>query len=61
MTVMELAEITGVSRTWIYEMCKRLGRIPTVDEVVNRKTNRLMKKMGRPQKYRSIEDENYGK
>lgn len=57
MTVMELAEITGVSRTWIYEMCKRLGRIPTVDEVVNRKTNELMKKMGRPQKYRSIEDE----
>ena len=58
MTVIELAEKTGVSRTWIYEMCKRLGRIPTVDEVVNRKTNGLMNKMGRPQKYRSIEDEN---
>lgn len=57
MTVIELAEKTGVSRTWIYEMCRRLGRIPTVDEVVNRKTNGLMKKMGRPQKYRSIEDE----
>lgn len=57
MTVMELAEITGVSRTWIYEMCKRLGRIPTVDEVANRKTNGLMKKMGRPPKYRSLDDE----
>ena len=57
MTVIELAEKTGVSRTWIYEMCRRLGRIPTLDEVVNRKTNGLMNKMGRPQKYRSIEDE----
>ena len=57
MTVIELAEKTGVSRTWIYEMCRRLGRIPTVEEVVNRKANGLMKKMGRPQKYRSIEDE----
>ena len=57
MTVIELAEKTGVSRTWIYEMCRRRGRIPTVDEVVNRKANGLMKKMGRPQKYRSIEDE----
>ena len=43
----------GVSHTLIYTMAKKLGRLPTDEEVENRN-----RKTGRPQKYRSIEDEN---
>ena len=40
MTIDELAEITGRSRVTIY----KVGRIPTIEEVLNRKN-------GRPKKY----------
>lgn len=44
MTIDELAEITGRSRVTIYKVARRLGRIPTIEEVLNRKN-------GRPKKY----------
>ena len=44
MTIQELAEITGRSRVTIYKVARRLGRIPTIEEVLNRKN-------GRPRKY----------
>ena len=44
MTIDELAEITGRSRVTIYKVARRLGRIPTIEEVLNRKN-------GRPRKY----------
>ena len=53
MNARELAEKHGVSHTLIYNMAKKLGRLPTDEEIENRN-----RKMGRPQKYRSIEDEN---
>ena len=56
MNARELAEKHGVSHTLIYNMAKKLGRLPTDEEVENRN-----RKTGRPQKYRSIEDENDGK
>lgn len=52
MNARELAEKHGVSYTLIYNMAKKLGRLPTDEEIENRN-----RKMGRPQKYRSIEDE----
>lgn len=42
--VKELMQKTGRSKTIIYSLCKKLGRLPTVDEVINRKP-------GRPPKY----------
>ena len=56
MNARELAEKHGVSHTLIYNMAKKLGRLPTDEEIENRN-----RKTGRPQKYRSIEDENDGK
>ena len=44
MTIQELAEITGRSRVTIYKVARRLGHIPTIEEVLNRKN-------GRPRKY----------
>lgn len=44
MTVKELAELTGRSRTTIYNIARKLHRMPTVEEV-------LSVKMGRPRKY----------
>lgn len=44
MTAKELARITGRTTTVIYKLAKRLGRLPTVKEVLNRKN-------GRPKKY----------
>lgn len=52
MKVKELAKKHNVSQTIIYNMAKKIGRLPTDEEVENRN-----KKKGRPQKYRSIEDE----
>lgn len=46
MTIKELCEKTGRSRTWIYTICKRLGRMPTIEEV-----EELKNKKGRPKKY----------
>lgn len=40
MTPKELAEKTGRSRQVIYLLCKRLGRLPTEEEVLNRKPGR---------------------
>ena len=44
MTIDELVKITGRSRVTIYKVARRLGRIPTIEEVLNRKN-------GRPRKY----------
>lgn len=52
MNARELAKKHGVSHTLIYNMAKKLGRLPTDEEIENRN-----RKTGRPQKYRSIEDE----
>lgn len=43
-TAKELAQVCGRSKVTIYKLAKRLGRLPTIDEVLNRKC-------GRPQKY----------
>ena len=44
MTIDELAEKTGKSKVTIYKVARRLGRIPTIEEVMNRQN-------GRPKKY----------
>jgi response regulator of citrate/malate metabolism len=44
MTIEELAKETGKSKVVIYKVAKRLGRIPTVEEIMNRQ-------VGRPKKY----------
>lgn len=44
MTVAELAEKCNRSRQAIYLLAKRLGRLPTEEEVIKRKA-------GRPKKY----------
>jgi predicted DNA-binding transcriptional regulator AlpA len=46
MTVKELVELGGKSETTIYKLAKRLGRLPTIEEV---KEERLP---GRPKKYK---------
>ena len=46
MTVQELAEKTNVTEARVYQIAKRLGRLPTVEEIESRKGKR-----GRPQKY----------
>lgn len=46
MTVKELAKECGCTTSWIYLLAKRLGRLPTVEEVNERKG-----KDGRPRKY----------
>ena len=51
MTVVELAKRTGLSRETIYKLCRKLGRIPTEEEVVKRR-----KEGGRPRKWESKED-----
>ena len=43
-SVKELSEITGKSKQVIYRLIKRLGRVPSVEEILNRKN-------GRPRKY----------
>ena len=45
MDVNELVKVTGKSRAVIYKLAKKLGRLPTVTEVMNRKN-------GRPKKYK---------
>ncbi len=44
LTVKELSERTGKCTAAIYNLCKKLGRMPTVEEVLNQKP-------GRPRKY----------
>ena len=43
-TVEDLARITNRSKSAIYRLAKRLGRLPTIEEIEKRKT-------GRPNKY----------
>lgn len=45
MTVKELAKECGCTTSWIYSLAKRFGRLPTVEEVNERKG-----KGGRPPK-----------
>lgn len=46
MTVQELAEKANVTERRVYQLAKKLGRLPTVDEIESRKGKR-----GRPKKY----------
>lgn len=52
MTVKELAEKTNVAERRIYQIAKKLGRLPTVAEIEERKGKR-----GRPKKYIWEEDD----
>lgn len=47
MTIREIAEQAKVSNGTVYRIAKLLNRLPTVEEVVNRK----IKKAGRKRKY----------
>ena len=47
MTVQELAEKANVTEARVYQIAKRLGRLPTVEEIESRKGKR-----GRPKKYK---------
>lgn len=46
MTVQELAEKTNITKARVYQIAKKLGRLPTVAEIEERKG-----KQGRPKKY----------
>lgn len=46
MTVSEIAKKCNCSKGWIYALRKQLGRLPSVEEVMERKG-----KHGRPIKY----------
>lgn len=56
MTVKELAEKANVTESRVYQIAKRLGRLPTVEEVESRKGKR-----GRPQKYKWEEEDGRNK
>lgn len=47
MTIPEIAKKAKVSRGTVYRIAKLLGRLPTLEEVVNRE----IKKAGRKKKY----------
>lgn len=51
MTPKELAEKTNVTEARVYQIAKKLGRLPTVEEINERKGKR-----GRPKKYEWKED-----
>jgi hypothetical protein len=46
MTVIELAHRANVTQRRVYQLAKELGRLPTVEELKERKGKR-----GRPKKY----------
>lgn len=46
MTVHELAKEANVTERRVYQLAKKLGRLPTVSEIEDRKG-----KIGRPKKY----------
>lgn len=52
MTVQQLAEKTKVTEARVYQIAKKLGRLPTLEEIESRKGKR-----GRPRKYEDREDE----
>lgn len=39
-TVAEIAREAGVSRQWVYELRKRLGHMPTIEEIIQQKTSK---------------------
>jgi predicted transcriptional regulator len=47
MTIQELAKQTNVTESRVYQLAKKLGRLPTVAEIESRKGKR-----GRPKKYK---------
>jgi predicted ArsR family transcriptional regulator len=52
MTVQELAEKANVTERRVYQLAKKLNRLPTVEEIEARKGKR-----GRPKKYKSEEED----
>ena len=52
MTVQELAEKANVTERRVYQLAKKLGRLPTVEEIESRKGKR-----GRPKKYKWEEED----
>ena len=44
-SIKDLVAITGKSKSVIYALAKKLGRLPTIEEVINRPN-------GRPKKYK---------
>ena len=56
MTVQELAEKANVTERRVYQLAKKLGRLPTVEEIESRKGKR-----GRPKKYKWEEDDGRNK
>lgn len=46
MTPKEIAEKANVTERRVYQLAKKLGRLPTVEEIESRKDKR-----GRPKKY----------
>ena len=52
MTVQEIAEKANVSKGRVYQIAKQIGRLPTIEEVEERKG-----KMGRPKKYEWVEED----
>lgn len=50
MTVQEIAEKANVTERRVYQLAKKLGRLPTVEEIESRKGKR-----GRPKKYEWVE------
>ena len=47
MSAKEIAKVVGCSLNWVYTVAKKLGRLPTVDEMLARKGKR-----GRPKKWK---------
>lgn len=50
MTAKEIAKKADCSVSWVYDLRKELGRLPSVEEVMKRKG-----KKGRPVKYKTKE------
>lgn len=50
MTVKEISEKCNCSKSWVYALRKKLGRLPTVEEIMERKG-----KVGAPIKYETKE------
>lgn len=51
MTPKEIAEKANVTERRVYQLAKKLGRLPTVEEIESRKGKR-----GRPKKYKWEKD-----
>ena len=47
MTIKEIAKKANCSVSWVYNIAKRLGRLPTVEEIT-----KLKGTVGRPKKYK---------